>query len=1121
LFILKNMEALPMDTLNTLDVLSDAPGQKLFALGNQAIARGAIEAGVQVVAAYPGTPSTEIAETLIDNAGRLNIKAQWSVNEKVAFGTAMGAALCGVRSMAIMKHVGVNLVMDPLITAAYIGTRGGLLLLEAEDPGQWSSQNEQDNRFLAREAYLPVLEPSSVEEAQAMTRLAFELSEQYQHPFMLRSCTRIGHARSDITLGEINKTRRAGVFEREPDRYVMVPAVARRGRRRIVERMAQIQAAVDSWPCNRLDLKENASLGIITSGLAYSYTLEALNWMGLRSRVAMLKIGTPNPLPRELILRLLRSVPRVLVIEELEPFIENEVRAIAQKAAISLGIEGKNVIPLIGELSTRKVSEALAKVTGADLPSDFAAIDRRVADVQPLLPLRPPTLCAGCPHRASHYAMNLASRQIQQETGQEPIRSGDIGCYALGGEAPLSAIDTSVFMGSGFDLANGMAQAVATPIIAHMGDSTFFHSGIAPMLNAVQHKTRLVMVVLDNLTTAMTGSQPSPSSHEGDLVTIQPEKIARAAGIKFIRVVDPLDLDQAVRTLIQAARREGPSLVVFRRPCNILEQRTKRLRGEKTVPYRIDYTKCLAESDPPCTAACPLHLDARGYINLIKQGQWTGALCLIFQKTPFPGILGRICTHPCQYHCRRAEIDQSVAIAALKRSAVDQGGKIRVDQAARLEDSRSQDKPQKVAVVGSGPAGLMAAYDLRRLGYGVTIFEALPVPGGMLAAGIPEYRLPGSLVQDEIAAILKTGIELKLNMPVGRQTKIKQLLQEYQAVFLAVGAHQGRTLNIPGLNTLSGRLVVSGIDFLKDVRLGKKSGVRHHVVIIGGGNVAIDCARTCLRAGSTAVKVVYRRSRQQMPAISEEVEAAIKEGVVFEFNAIPVKVAAVDNTTAGLQCIHVRWGRDRGVRSEHHYRVPDSAFTLETNLIIAAVGEKPDLSLLEQLDGCQSANGDLVKADSTTLATAIPGLFAGGDAVSGPSTVVEALASGRRAALAINCHLQGQPLKESISVSSLEMGPLPRLRMGIAPQPRVSMPELPLSKRSGWQEVALGYDQDAARLESGRCLACRCLVCVNELGCPAILVENGRVSIDSAQCSGCGLCAEICPAAAIVNEPLK
>jgi indolepyruvate ferredoxin oxidoreductase alpha subunit len=339
-----------MKTLNSLDVTSEAPGQKLFLLGNQAIARGAIEAGVQVVAAYPGTPSTEIAETLIENARQLKIQAQWSINEKVAFGTAMGAALCGLRSMAIMKHVGVNLILDPLITSAYIGTRGGLLLVEAEDPGQWSSQNEQDNRFIAREAYLPVLEPSSAGEALEMTRLAFELSEQFQHPFLLRSCTRIGHARSDITLGAISKTKRTGLFIRDPDRYVMVPAVARRGRRRIVERMAQIQAAVDNWPCNRLDLKENARLGIITSGLSYCYTLEALNWMGLRDRVSLLKIGTPNPLPRELILRMLRAVPRVLVIEELEPFIENEVRAIAQKAAVAIQIEGKNLIPLIGEL---------------------------------------------------------------------------------------------------------------------------------------------------------------------------------------------------------------------------------------------------------------------------------------------------------------------------------------------------------------------------------------------------------------------------------------------------------------------------------------------------------------------------------------------------------------------------------------------------------------------------------------------------------------------------------------------------------------------------------------------------------------------------------------------------
>jgi indolepyruvate ferredoxin oxidoreductase, alpha subunit len=1098
-----------MMTSNQITLTSDAPGQKLFMLGNEAIARGAIEAGVQVVAAYPGTPSTEIAETLIRYADQFGIKAQWSVNEKVAWGTAMGAALCGLRSLAIMKHVGVNLALDPLMTAAYIGTRGGLVLIEAEDPGQWSSQNEQDNRFLAREAYLPVLEPSSAEEARQMIRQAFELSEQYQHPFVLRSCTRLGHSRSDVSLGEIYQNKKAGLFQKDPDRYVMVPAVARRGRRRIIERMGQIQEAVDGWEANHLDLKEDHALGIITSGLAYRYTLEALNWLGLREQVSVLKIGTPNPLPQKLISRLLSSVNEVLVIEELEPFIENEVRASAQKAAIATHIQGKNLIPLIGELSTRKVCEALAKITGRALPVDFAAIDRRVAEVQPMLPLRPPTLCSGCPHRASHLAMNLASRQIQKETGSEPLRSGDIGCYALGGEAPLSAIDTSVFMGSGFDLANGMAQALTTPIMAHMGDSTFFHSGIAPMLNAVQHKTRFVMVVLDNLTTAMTGSQPSPTSCEEGLVQISPEKLARAAGLRMVRVVDPLDVDKAVRTLVKAVHFEGPSMIVLRHPCNILEQREKRLRGEKTLPYHIDSAKCLAGSPAPCTAACPLHIDARGYCGLIKEGKFGEALQLIHQQSPFPGILGRVCHQPCQVSCRRAEIDEALAIAALKRSAADYGGPARAETAPILE------RPERVAVVGSGPAGLTAAYDLRKKGYGVTILEALGVPGGMLAAGIPEYRLPGQVVQAEIAAILKTGIELKLNTRLGRDIQIKQLQEKYQAVFLAIGAHQARELNIPGWEA-SG--VIAGIDYLKKVRMGEKTAAAERVVIIGGGNVAVDCARTCRRAGSREVRVLYRRSSQEMTALPAEVEAARQEGVIFEFLSTPLRILHNDGRVSGLECQRMRLGRADASGRKQPRPVRGSQFNLETDLIIAAVGEKADLEQLIQNDDAPDLQGDLVKVDRQTLETSIAGLFAGGDAVSGPATVVEAMAAGRQAAISIQRFLEGKSLPEDRQDGGPLTSRLPHPTKYIACQKRTPEPELPLEARTGGQEVELGFSRESAVIEAGRCLACDCRLCVKELGCPAILVENGQIAIDETQCTGCGLCAQICPAQAIIQN---
>ena len=294
-----------------------------------------------MMGAYPGTPSTEIAETLIQLSKELDIYAEWSVNEKVAFGVAFGASICGLRSLAVMKHIGVNVALDSIMTSAYYGVRGGLVLVEAEVPGQWSSQSEQDNRFLAEMAYLPMLEPSSAGEARDMIVDAFKLSEEFRHPFILRTSTRVGHAREDVTLGEISRLKKTASFKRDPGQYISLPAVTRQHRSLMVARMAKIRAAVDSWPYNQFKLAPGARLGIITSGVSYSYLLESLNWLGLQDRVSILKIGTPFPLPEKLIKNLLQSVPTVLVVEELEPFLENHIKVIAQESRLSTEIHGK------------------------------------------------------------------------------------------------------------------------------------------------------------------------------------------------------------------------------------------------------------------------------------------------------------------------------------------------------------------------------------------------------------------------------------------------------------------------------------------------------------------------------------------------------------------------------------------------------------------------------------------------------------------------------------------------------------------------------------------------------------------------------------------------------------
>jgi indolepyruvate ferredoxin oxidoreductase alpha subunit len=1092
-----------LNKIAEITITSDAPGARLFMLGNEAIARGAIEAGVQVVASYPGTPSSEITEALVSNARELNFYAEWSVNEKVALEVAMAGAVSGLRSLAIMKHVGVNVAHDPLMSASYMGL-GGLVLITADDPGQWSSQNEQDNRYIARQAYIPVLEPASAQEAKDMMADAFRLSEEFGQMFMLRSVTRIGHARSDVVLGGIAKDKRQGKFVKDPVRLVCLPANFRNNRRLVVARMEKIREAVDGLPYNHLALKKGARLGVIASGISYGYAIEAIRWLGLEDMVSVLKIGTPYPLPEELTRKLLSSVPEVLVVEELEPFVEDGVKVIAKDGDIQVKIHGKDVLSLVGELSTRQVTEALAGLTGVKPPVDFAEIDKIRDEASALLPLRPPAMCAGCPHRASFYAINIACRRYQQATGIEPVKTGDIGCYALAANPPLNSDDIAICMGGAFGLANGFAHVLEAPVVAHLGDSTFFHSGIPPMLNAVYNRSNITMVVLDNSTTGMTGFQPHPGA-SGDLkLDIRIEDIARAGGVKFVEVVDAFDLPRLIDILEKAIKYDGPSLVVARRLCNILDARVKRKEGVKVVPYEVDPEKCLAGSPPYCQAACPLHIDIRGYIGLIKEGRFDEALALIKKTLPFPGIIGRICTRPCEGKCKRAEVEEAIAINALKRAATEYG-KYKEDYFIAAE------KKEKVAVIGGGPAGMMAAYDLRKSGYQVTIFEALPKLGGMMAVGIPEFRLPRDILDRETDIVRKLGVEVRLNTRVGKDVKLADLRKDYDAVFIAVGAHKAGGL---GIENAAASGVIDGTEFLYKVNTGGKVPVEDRVVVVGGGNVAIDCARTCVRLGFKDVNIVYRRSRAEMPAIAEEVAEAEREGVKIMLLSGPKKVVTKGGKVAGLECIKMELGEPDESGRRRPVPVAGSEFVIGTGLIIAAVGERPDLDFMT--GDLSSVVDGLVKADPVTLETGIRGVFAGGDAVTGAATVIQAMAAGRKAAISIDRYLKGEPLDAGREGEAIFESRLIVDTWGIPHEARLDMPALPVAQRRGnFKEVELGLTKEQAVQEAKRCLSCDCRICINLLGCPALIVENGKAAVDATQCPGCGVCAQVCPFDAI------
>jgi len=477
---------------------------------------------------------------------------------------------------------------------------------------------------------------------------------------------------------------------------------------------------------------------------------------------------------------------------------------------------------------------------------------------------------------------------------------------------------------------------------------------------------------------------------------------------------------------------------------------------------------------PPCKDACPAHIDVQGYVALIGQGNFAEALALIRRTIPFPGVIGRVCNHPCEIACNRGEYDQPIAICALKRFVADR------EREPAPVPTIEKHRDQTVAIIGAGPAGLTAAHDLALQGYGVTVFETLPVAGGMLAVGIPDYRLPRDVLDTEIARIEALGVEIRLNTPVGDEggPTLGELQRDYDAVFVSVGAHLERKLRIAG-EDLAG--VALGAVFLRQLNLGQPVAVGKRVAVVGGGNVAIDAARSVLRLGAEAVTIVYRRSRAEMPASAWEVEDAEEEGIHFHFLANPVRIVGQDGKVVGLECVRMELGAPDESGRRRPIPVDSSEFVLDVDMVIPAIGQMPDLGFMGQGE-LKVTRRDTLSVDPNTLATEVVGVFAGGDAVSGPATAIEAIAAGRQAAASIHRHLQGEELAgpaEGLPVVPLEDVDLRRARK----QARAAMPKLAHDGHlADFGEVELGLSEEQAVAEAERCLNCavcsECRQCV-------------------------------------------
>ena len=577
-------------------LLTEEPGKTLLLLGNEAIVRGALEAGVAFATTYPGTPSSEIADNFFRISGESSLYFEYSTNEKVALETAAGAAVSGVRAICSMKHVGLNVAADPLMTLAYVGVRAGMVIVTADDPSMFSSQNEQDNRIYARLSNLPLLEPASAQEAKEMMQAAFEISEGIELPVLLRTTTRLSHCRGAVTIGPLQDRKTKGFFTKESTRFVTVPAIARIRHKVLLSQTEKAREMACTSPFNTVT--GTGKTGIATSGIAYNYVADALEDLGAKDRVTLLKLGFTHPFPEELAVAFIRSVDKILVVEELEPILEADLKVTAHTNGLSVPIFGKDPgrLSRLYEYDPGMVRKVIANFLERDY-NPPTPIDIQDDPESVELPMRPPNLCAGCPHRATYYAVN----SVLAETGTEAVFPTDIGCYTLGLLPPLKAADFLICMGSSVSSAGGIAETTDQTVIAFIGDSTFFHSGITGLINAVHNQHKFILVVLDNGTTAMTGHQPHPGIHikpagwEKPSVSI--EAIAKACGVEQVTVVNPINQTKTKAAVREALESKVLSVIIARAPCPLYERRMlgkKKTRGFVVGPEcNTDCTECI------------------------------------------------------------------------------------------------------------------------------------------------------------------------------------------------------------------------------------------------------------------------------------------------------------------------------------------------------------------------------------------------------------------------------------------------------------------------------------------------------------------------------------------------
>ena len=613
--------------MNLKELVTGVSGEKQFLLGNEAAVRGVIEAGVSIAATYPGTPSSEIGNVLSVLAKEANIYFEFSTNEKVAMEVAATAAASGLRSFTFMKHVGMNVAADSFMTTAYSGVRGGMVILSADDPSLFSSQNEQDTRNYARLANVPILEPSNCQEVKDMVKYAFDLSEQFQIPVIVRTTTRVSHMRGVVEFGDVNDNSsnndnhwKRGHFKKDPSQFVPVPAFAGEMHVKLWDKIHEIETIANASDLNsEVNFASDKKYGVISSSSAYNYAHDVVKFNELDADI--LKLGFSYPFPQKKVAEFLSDLDEVFIVEEVDPIIEKETLATIGAKKLDVIVHGKldGTFPLYHEFNSDVVGEGFNKILNFD-ENESASYSSSLEKLSQDIPSRAPVLCAGCPHRAMYYGINKAIGELGLKA-DDVVFASDIGCYTLGINPPYNAADYLLSMGSSVGDGCGFSVSTDQKVASFIGDSTFFHSGISPLINAVHNKHNFVLTVLDNRITAMTGGQPNPGIPVDGMGDEAPEisirKLALACGCDYVRVINPFNLEQVVKTYKEAFERNDAAVIVSKAPCTLIKGLTRKPPVKLVEGNCNNCDKCVSE------LACPAISKINGKI-VIDQSQCNG-----------------------------------------------------------------------------------------------------------------------------------------------------------------------------------------------------------------------------------------------------------------------------------------------------------------------------------------------------------------------------------------------------------------------------------------------------------------------------------------------------------------